>query len=77
MIAGITFRRFYFRLFNGSIKSPQIVEFLKAVQATIGKKAKGWGEVKGWSSSTQPRGEAQISPWSPTPASAMTAAAAC
>ncbi len=29
--------RFYFRLFNGSIKSPQIVEFLKALQATIAK----------------------------------------
>ncbi len=29
--------RFYFRLFNGSIKSPQIVEFLKALQTTIGK----------------------------------------
>jgi len=25
-------------LFKGSIKSPQIVEFLKALQATIGKK---------------------------------------
>lgn len=34
MIAGLS----YFRLFNGSIKSPQIVEFLKALQAMIGKK---------------------------------------
>ena len=25
-------------MFNGSIKSPQVVEFLKALQATIGKK---------------------------------------
>ena len=30
--------RFYYRLFSGSIKSPQIVEFLKALQATIAKK---------------------------------------
>jgi transposase len=29
---------FYFRFFPGSIKSPQIVEFLKALQATIGRK---------------------------------------
>ena len=38
VIAGISYWRFYFRLFNGSIKSPQIVEFLKALQRTIGKK---------------------------------------
>jgi len=38
VIAGISAWRFYFRLFNGSIKSPQIVEFLKALQAAIGKK---------------------------------------
>ena len=38
VIAGLSYWRFYFRLFNGSIKSPQIVEFLKALQATIGKK---------------------------------------
>ena len=38
VIAGISYWRFYFRLFNGSIKSPQIVEFLKALQTTIGKK---------------------------------------
>ena len=38
VMAGISYWRFYFRLFNGSIKSPQIVEFLKALQATIGQK---------------------------------------
>ena len=38
MITGLSYWRFYFRMFNGSIKSPQIVEFLKALQATIGKK---------------------------------------
>jgi len=38
VIAGLSYWRFYFRLFNGSIKSPQIVEFLKALQATIGQK---------------------------------------
>src|SRR5271155_3554527 len=38
VIAGLSYWRFYFRLFNGSIKSPQIVEFLKALQTTIGKK---------------------------------------
>lgn len=38
IIAGISYWRFYFRLFSGSIKSPQIVEFLKALSATIGKK---------------------------------------
>ena len=38
VIAGLSYWRFYFRLFNGSIRSPQIVEFLKALQATIGKK---------------------------------------
>ena len=38
VIAGLSYWRFYFRLFNGSIKSPQIVEFLKAPQKTIGRK---------------------------------------
>ena len=38
VIAGVSFWRFYFRFFPGSIKSPQIVEFLKALQATIGRK---------------------------------------
>ena len=37
-IAGVSYFRFYFRLFPGSIKSPQIVEFLKALSATTGKK---------------------------------------
>ena len=37
-IAGVSFWRFYFRLFPGSIKSPQIVEFLKALSATVGSK---------------------------------------
>ena len=37
-IAGVSFWRFYFRFFPGSIKSPQIIEFLKALQATIGHK---------------------------------------
>lgn len=37
-IAGVSVRRFYFRLFPGSIKSPQIVEFLKALRATIRRK---------------------------------------
>jgi len=34
VIAGVSFWRFYFRLFPGSIKSPQVVEFLKALQGT-------------------------------------------
>lgn len=38
VIAGITLYRFYFRLFPGTIKGPEIVEFLKALEATIGKK---------------------------------------
>lgn len=38
MIAGVSFVRFYFRLFAGSIRSPQIVEFLKALSEVIGKK---------------------------------------
>jgi len=28
-MAGVTWRKFYFRLFPGSIRSPQVVEFLK------------------------------------------------
>lgn len=28
-VAGVSFYRFYFRLFDGSIKAPQVVEFLK------------------------------------------------
>jgi transposase len=38
MIAGLSFWRFYFRFFPGAIKSPQIVQFLRALQATIGRK---------------------------------------
>jgi len=38
VMAGVSFWRFYFRFFKGSIKSPQVIEFLKALQATIGKK---------------------------------------
>ena len=38
VIAGISYWRLYFRLLNGSIKSPQIVEFLNALRTTIGKK---------------------------------------
>ncbi len=38
VIAGVSFWRFYFRFFPGSIKSPQVVEFLKALQGTVGQK---------------------------------------
>ena len=38
MIADVCFWRFYFRLFGGAIKSPQIAEFLKALQTHIGLK---------------------------------------
>ena len=38
VIAGISFWRFYFRLYGGTIRTPQVIEFLKALQATIGKK---------------------------------------
>jgi transposase len=38
VIAGVTFWRFYFRLYNGSIRTPQVLEFLKVLQATIKKK---------------------------------------
>jgi hypothetical protein len=38
VIVGVSYWRFYFRFFSGSIKNPQIVQFLKALQATIGKK---------------------------------------
>ena len=37
VIAGISPSRFYFRLFDGSIKCTQLVEVLKALQATISK----------------------------------------
>ena len=35
MIAGASFWRIYFRSFNGAIKGPQLVEFLRALTATI------------------------------------------
>ena len=35
MIAGVTVTRVFFRLHPGSIKSPQIFEFLKALRAQI------------------------------------------
>jgi transposase len=38
VIAGMSFVGFYFRLFAGSIRSPQIVEFLKTLSSTIGRK---------------------------------------
>lgn len=38
LIAGVTFWRFYFRFHHGSIKSPQLVEFLKALHDQIGTK---------------------------------------
>jgi len=34
----VSYWRFYFRFFPGSIERPQIVRFLKDLQATIGKK---------------------------------------
>ena len=34
-IAGVTWWRFYFRLFPGAIKSPQIIEFLKHLMRHI------------------------------------------
>ncbi len=37
-IAGISPWHFYFRLYPGSIRGPQLVEFLKVLQATIGEK---------------------------------------
>jgi hypothetical protein len=38
VIAGISLGRFYFRLHPGSIQAPELVAFLKALEATIGKK---------------------------------------
>lgn len=35
LIAGISVWRLYFRFFHGAIKAPQIVEFLKALKATM------------------------------------------
>jgi len=38
VIGGVSLWRFYFRLFAGSIRTPQVIEFLKALQATIDQK---------------------------------------
>ena len=38
VIAGTSVRRFYFRVFSGSIEAGQIVVFLRALSATIGRK---------------------------------------
>jgi transposase len=46
-IAGVTFWNFYFRLFPGSIKSPQLVEFLTALTRQIkGKLLIVWDGLK-------------------------------
>jgi len=34
-MAGITWRRFYFRLFPGAVKCPQVVELLEALQRQL------------------------------------------
>lgn len=38
VIAGVSFVRFYFRLYAGSIRSPQVVEFLRTLKHMIGRK---------------------------------------
>jgi transposase len=38
VIAGASFWHFYFRLYPSAIRTPQVIEFLKALQAAIGKK---------------------------------------
>jgi transposase len=38
VIAGVTCWRFYFRLFSGTIRTPQVIEFLKVLHGTIGEK---------------------------------------
>ena len=35
VMAGVTWRRFYFRLFPGAVKAPQVVEFLKALHRQL------------------------------------------
>jgi transposase len=35
VMAGISFRRFYFRLFPGAVKGPQVIEFLKALRRQL------------------------------------------
>lgn len=32
VIAGVSFWRFYFRLYKGTIRTPQVIEFLKVLQ---------------------------------------------
>lgn len=34
-MAGLSFRRFYFRLFPGAIRGPQVIEFLKALRTQL------------------------------------------
>lgn len=47
MIAGVSLSNAYFRLHEGSIKSPQIVEFLKALVKQVGRKMLiVWGGLK-------------------------------
>jgi len=38
VIAGVTFYRFYFRLFPGTIKGAQVIEFLRALRRQIKRK---------------------------------------
>jgi transposase len=38
VIGGVSFTRFYFRLFPGAIKGPQMVEFLRALRTQIKRK---------------------------------------
>jgi len=38
VIAGVSFYRFYFRLFPGAIKGPQVIAFLRALKAQIKRK---------------------------------------
>ena len=38
VIAGVSFWRFYFRLFPGAVRAPQCIEFLQALRRQIGKK---------------------------------------
>ena len=35
VMAGLSFRRFYFRLFPGTIRGPQVIEFLKALRTQL------------------------------------------
>jgi transposase len=37
LIAGVTWRQFYFRLFPGTVRGPQAVEFLAALRRQIGR----------------------------------------